>query len=168
MLHRKTYNFRNHLPTGLIFFVTSFCFLNHVVNICITAGPYFHESTDIQAMFMILHNCWNYNEQKPPVSQRSLHAERLSILRISHLCVFDLLYSLTSSLYLMNGLNLSPFRVLRQTGQIGERGVCAEAVIVPLCVTPTSSLQGIRAGHCSTHTLQLQWGGSPSWDWGRA
>jgi len=57
MPHGKTYNFRNHLPTGLIFFVTSFGFLNYLVNICIKAGPYFHESTDIQLMFIILHNC---------------------------------------------------------------------------------------------------------------
>jgi hypothetical protein len=35
MLHRKIHNFRNHLPTSHIFFVTSLCFLNYFVNICI-------------------------------------------------------------------------------------------------------------------------------------
>lgn len=47
MLHRKMCNFKSHLPTSHIFFVTSLCFLNYFINICIRAGPYFHESTNI-------------------------------------------------------------------------------------------------------------------------
>lgn len=91
MLHRKIYNFRNHLPMGLIFFVTSFCFLNYFVSICVRAGLYFRESKGIQSMFTRLHNCWNYTEQKNThVVLRRLHAARLSITRISDMCVLNI------------------------------------------------------------------------------
>lgn len=136
MLHRKIYNFRNHLPTGLIFFVTSFCFLNYFVSICIRARLDFCESTDIQSMFTRLHNCWNYTEQKNThVVLRRLHAERLSITRISDMCVlniviagaslFSILYLPVSALYLMNGLISSSSGWSGKEERSGERGECA-------------------------------------------
>ena len=133
MLHRKMYNFRNHLPTGLIFFVTSFCFLKYFVNICIRAGLSFRESTDIQSMFIRLHNRWNYTEQKNThVVLRRLHAERLSIPRISDMCVlniviagaslFSICYLPVSALYLMSGLNSSSSGWSGKQERRGERG----------------------------------------------